>query len=422
MKFYIKTFGCRANASESDKIAIELQEKGHETSSISESDIILINSCAVTNKAIREVRQYLNQTKKINPKIQIYLTGCAATLWIKNKQIKKDESVRLVSNISKLDLVNLLAAQYKSKSWDSAQTKKDYGKFLNSGRLMVKIQDGCDYFCTFCIVPYLRGRSISYHPKKITEYINRIDNQTRVNEVIITGINLGLYNYSLPRLLSQICKQTNVTKISYGSLYPENISQKFLQLYQTKLRSKLSNFFHIPLQSACPRILKLMNRRYTIEEFDAKVRLLKKQIPDALISTDIIVGFISETEKDFLITYDYLKNSSIVKAHIFPYSQREHTTANLLAKQFPTLSVSVKKQRALILRELFKEKLFQYQQRIIGQTKECLILKRLINNQYLGILNSNLEVIINTPKKLAKEMVNVKIVGLKRGKLVGQQI
>jgi threonylcarbamoyladenosine tRNA methylthiotransferase MtaB len=416
MRFHIHTFGCRVNMAESDKLALELLELGLENTARGEADLVVINSCAITAKAVREVRQLVNQIKQQKPKTKVWVTGCAATLWQKTGESGKPADC-LVDNEHKSQLAQLIKKDFALKS-ESKKSLQPFGKFLGSTRLMVKVQDGCDYFCTYCIVPHLRGRSVGADPSSVLKYIMGIAKEISVNEVVLSGINLGLY-LEFTTLVKLLLKKTIIPKLSFGSLYMENINSDFLGLYQSSDRGRLTRYLHVPLQSGSAKILGLMNRRYTLGEFTVKLNDLVQTVPDALLATDIIVGFLGETATDFEATYTYLKNSPIVRAHIFKYSRRELTAGELMAKYHKEPTPQDKTKRSQALHQLFKQKLGHFQEALIGQRKRALILRQL-REGYLGLLDNGLEIIIPGGRQLANGFVNVQIEQVKQAKIVAR--
>jgi len=420
MHFYIHTFGCRVNSAESTKLATELLTFGFQETDLKQTDLLIINSCAVTQKAVRELRQFINQARSQNPQAVIYLTGCAATLWQKTSILPGQ--INIITNFKKNKLSQIIAQKF-NRSKIHVKSDKPWGKFLQSSRLMVKVQDGCDYFCTYCIVPYLRGLSVSYEPDTIIEYINSAIRKNPINEVILTGINLGLYKtkdqQDFANLIEQVLKQTTVPKISFGSLYTENLNQGFFNLYQSVSAFRLTRYFHIPVQSGSNKILGLMKRRYNLEEFSDRVNQLAKTVPDALLATDVIVGFLEESEQNFKETYQYLCQSPFVRAHIFKYSKREFTAGYYLAKRLRDPSETEKTKRSKILHELFIKKMAVFQSNLLGQTKRALIINRKADYA-LGFLDNGLEIIIPGGGQLANGFVNVQIEQVKQAKIIAR--
>jgi len=326
--FSIITFGCRTNQAESRLIGEELvnasmkpargwSASGRQCNNETIADLVIINACAVTAKAEKEVRQYIRRVKRENPQCLLLITGCFTD---KTKVIPKK------------DLIN-------------NQSHKAYyqDKYSLSGKAVVKIQDGCNHFCTYCIVPYLRGRSKSRPAEKIIREIKGLEIR-KIKEVILTGIDIADYK-NLPKLLKLILAQTNIKKISFGSINIEAFNQDFLKLFPN---SRLSSHFHIPLQSGCDETLKRMNRKYSISNFQLQLSNIQKEIPGFTLSTDIIVGFPGETDTEFDESLRSLKGLKglITKIHVFRYSPRTGTLAAKMEKKWGKIREQTKKERA----------------------------------------------------------------------------
>jgi len=350
--FFSYVFGCRVNEAEKVVMDKKLMELGFIWRDDT-PDFYIINSCAVTGKAEREVRQHIYQTRKKFPHTKIVVTGCAATNWIKNKTAIRDVNI-LIPNTQKSTLPDMIQ-QLSLPSYQRGNTGISYhDKFLDCGRLMVKIQDGCDRFCSYCIVPLLRGKPHSRLTHDIVKEIKQYDDQ--VVEVILTAINTECFGKdtgeTLIQLIDAILKKTSIPFISFGSIHPWSITDDFLSYYQSIMPTgRFIPFFHIPIQSGSNTILKLMNRGYTKEEMLEKLQKIKKINPDAFIGTDIIVGFPGETEKEFKETYNFLKSAPIDKIHVFRYSERPGTPA----KKFPNEPTPAeKRERSRLLIEIEK--------------------------------------------------------------------
>jgi len=425
--FFSFSFGCRVNEAEKVTLDKKLLEMGFLWSE-KNPDFYIINSCAVTGKAEREVRQHIYQIRKKFPKTKIVVTGCAATNWVKNSLMVQGVDL-LIQNSDKQSIPRRLMChpeprikvRGKLREGSSPDVRQDapqdsspdligirmtskpyspditnyYDKFLHSGRLMVKIQDGCDRFCSYCIVPYLRGKPKSKRIAKIIAEIQsyaqschsrsnplrlsetsresrekNLDSRLRgndrkklnndiniLNEVILTAINTGCFGKdtgeTLIELIDAILKQTSVPKISFGSIHPWSITDEFLEYYRSILpTNRFIPFFHIPIQSGSNTILKLMNRGYTIEEIYRKLKEIKKINPDTFIGTDIIVGFPGETEKEFQETYEFLQKAPIDKIHVFRYSPRPGTTAEKFKKIYDESTPEEKRRRAKMIIEI----------------------------------------------------------------------
>jgi len=349
----------------------------------------IINSCSVTGKAEREVRQHIYQIRKKFPKTIIVVTGCAATNWIKNNITVNGVDV-LVENDKKESipaLLQTLQSRILTPKRINPELHKAYqrvntlpyvhDKFLASGRLMIKIQDGCDRFCSYCIVAHLRGKP---HSRTIKEIIHTIKeyssskarsspkkvlvrqlagSNNKISEVILTAINTECFGKdtgeTLGELIDAILTQTSIPNISFGSIHPWSITDEFLAYYQTIMpTNRFVPFFHIPIQSGSNKMLQLMTRGYTKEELSTTLKKIRSINPDAFIGTDIIVGFPGETEKEFNETYEFLKTAAIDKIHVFRFSARPGTAAEKLCKVYGEPTPQEKQERAKRLRELKK--------------------------------------------------------------------
>ncbi len=360
------SFGCRVNEAEKQVLDKKLLEAGFSWNE-NNPEFYIINSCAVTGKAEREVRQHIYQIRKKYPKTKIIATGCSATLWLKNNILltevdywienkEKNTIAEFMFSLSSRD--SCLPAGRASSKTPRNDISSD--KFIKSGRIMIKIQDGCDRFCSYCVVLFTRGRATS---KTIAEIVKEIQQITLpIQEIILTAINTEYFGRNtgetLTELVDSILTHTKVDRVSFGSIHPWSITPKFLSWYKkNKNNHRFVHFFHIPIQSGSNIILKLMNRQYTKEEILKKLQTLHTINPKALIATDVIVGFPGETEREFRETYDFLKNSPISKFHVFRYSPRPETAAmNLLNEP----AHQEKRERAKNLAELGKKKYNSY--------------------------------------------------------------
>lgn len=420
------SFGCRVNQAEQEEIDKQLVSFGFLKTEDNPS-LFIINTCAVTGKAEREARQLINQTRRKWPKTKIAISGCAATHWI--KQRKKISHVDYVfDNTSKEYLACLLLQKLNLKISTKTnlfipETRMD--KYLRSGRLLVKIQDGCHRFCTFCIVSYLRGQPKS---RKIEDIIAKIkQNKKDIKEVILTAINTEAFGLdsgeNLINLIKTIIDQTSIERVSFGSIHPWSITDEFIDFYKKIAHNKrLVNFFHIPLQSGSNKILSFMKRGYTREELLEKLNSIKKINPLVLIGTDIIVGFLEEEDDDFEETYNFLKESPISKFHIFRFSKREGTAAYFMAKRLNEPSGYIKKKRAKILAELAREKYQKFLQKHIGNAFKALFLTKRRNGFQQALLDNQTPVWIETNNNIAGEIKTVKIERLKRDTLLGKMV
>lgn len=430
LSFYTYSFGCRVNQAEKEVIDREMQNIGFSLKTVN-PDISIINTCAVTHKAEREAKQLIYKLKRDNPEGQIVVTGCSATYWKKNNLIKNLPIDLVINNINKEFLVKILQKRLSSQSSSDLGGQNSHGKvqsrkldkYLNSGRVLIKIQDGCQRFCSYCIVPYLRGEPKSYNIKEIISQINQHKN---LNEVILTAINTEAFGLDtkekMVTLIDQTIEVTKIPRISFGSIHPWSVNKEFLNYYRKILSLKrLVNFFHVPVQSGSNRILNLMKRGYTREEMIEKLIKLHNINPMALISTDVIVGFLDESEKDFQDTYDFLEKSPVSKFHIFRFSNRDNTAAHYMAKNLKEPSYKTKVKRAKILADLGKKKYEAFLKKNVGRCSSVLFLKTKFGDYQEALLDNQLPIYIKVTMPIQpRRLYEAEILKYKKGRLFGK--
>ncbi len=336
MKAVVFTLGCKVNECESESLIAGLKERGYEVSDkLEKADLYIINTCAITAEAEKKSRQTASRIKKLNPSAKVVFTGCAAEK--DYKAFADKSSAYLITGVFNKN--NILTALEKSGVMIAEQSEKYEelpAPLSLKTRAFIKVQDGCNSFCTYCIIPHLRGRSRSRAPEKVRKEIDGLN----CSEAIITGINLSDYRYGETDLAGLITALKGVNaRIRLGSLEARVIDDRLL----TAL-SDLNNFaphFHLSLQSGSNAVLKKMNRKYTREEFIEKVALIRKYFPLAGITTDIIAGFPTETEEDFLGTLSIIDEVKFSDIHPFIFSPREGTPAY----KMPDLPPEIKKER-----------------------------------------------------------------------------
>jgi threonylcarbamoyladenosine tRNA methylthiotransferase MtaB len=445
-------FGCRVNEAEKVVLDRKLTESGLIYNN-DHPDYFIINSCAVTQKAEHEVRQFISQTRKKFPWTKIIVTGCAATNW-RNQKISINEVDYIVENNKKNEIPSLINNIFcHSREGGNPEVKDDGSptrladsprlrqveagapakrvrsgmtvandttdKFLNSGRLMIKIQDGCNRFCSYCIVPYLRGKPSTRKTQDIIDQINGYNDS--VKEIILTAINteyFGKVNQeSLPQLLDAILTKTKVERISFGSIHPWSITDEFISWYKRNADNpRFVHFFHIPIQSGSDKILRLMNRAYTSNDILTKINLIQKINPLALIGTDIIVGFPGESDVDFKETYKFLEKSPISKFHIFRFSPRIGTKAAIMEKQLNKVNSNDKIARSHQLIELGKQKYQNFVEKLVGNTSKGLTLISKNNKQEI-ILENQFPIVLKDNHLNPGEIIQVLVSKSKNGEI-----
>ncbi|MFZ2171064.1 MAG: tRNA (N(6)-L-threonylcarbamoyladenosine(37)-C(2))-methylthiotransferase MtaB [Methylococcaceae bacterium] len=365
MKIHLKTLGCRLNEAELETWAQAFQKSGHQlTRQAQAANLIVINSCAVTQDAARKSRNLIRKIHRDNPQAKLVVSGCYATL-------NEDEAASLmgvdlvVSNRDKDQLVEKTLTGLNMDAMPAMSTEPGEISLFTRGRqrAFVKVQDGCRYRCTFCIVTVARGEEMSRPVQAVIEEINTLHRQG-INEVILTGVHLGGYGSDLGNNLSDLIKailaKTDIPRLRLGSLEPWELPGDFFELFRNP---RLMPHLHLPLQSGSDTVLRRMARRCKTEEFAAIVSQLRRQIPHFNITTDIIVGFPGETEQEWQDSFDFIKQTGFGHIHIFTYSSREGTKAATLPNQ---VANEIKKQRSRQLHQLADEMKLKFCQDNIG--------------------------------------------------------
>lgn len=404
------TLGCKVNKYESDALMENLSLKGYETTDkLEPADIYVINTCAVTGEAEKKSRQMIARCKKFNKNAKVFICGCASQ---KNAKQFLDKGVDFVGGtagkIKISEYIDELAKNDKNivkKREKIEKLPKDYEDDLfamqTRTRAYIKIQDGCNNFCTYCIIPYLRGRSRSRAIMSIINEANALDEN--VKEIVLTGINVTDYKIDNEKGLLTLLRELDKLgkRIRLSSIEDTIMDEGFV-----KGLSELDNFcphFHLSLQSGSDGVLKRMNRHYKAEDFENSIKLIRKYFPDAGITTDVIVGFPGESEEEFKECYDFIEKVKFSMLHIFQYSQREGTVASKLYKD---LSPKVKQERFEKLDQLnkkLKEKFFKTNKR--GQV----LVEEKNEEYYVGYTKNYIKCYIKSKEDLTNRVVNVKI-------------
>lgn len=334
-KVSFHTLGCKLNFSETSTIAREFQKGGYTRVNANESsDICVINSCSVTDHADKKCRNLIRKLHRENPEAVIAVTGCYAQL--KPEEIAKIEGVDLViSNNDKtrlFDLVRGVASKGRANIYacELDQLTSFFSAFSSADRTraFLKVQDGCDYKCAYCTIPYARGNSRNIAIKEVVAQAELIA-QSGQKEIVITGINTGDFGKTTGEkfinLLRQLDQIEGIERYRISSIEPNLLTDEIIEFCSKS--TKFQPHFHIPIQSGCDKILGLMRRRYTTDTFRARIEVLRRFIPDVFIGIDVIVGFPGETDEDFMQTYSFLESVNPAYLHIFPYSERANTPA-----------------------------------------------------------------------------------------------
>ena len=380
VSFY--TLGCKVNQYETNAMIQKFKEAGYEIVDMNNnlSDICVVNTCTVTNISDRKSRHELRKVKEKNKNAIIVATGCYAQ--VSKEELEEMPEIDIVlGNTEKKDIVKYVEEFINNKEKivgiDDIGLQKEFSEmgqitYTEKTRAVIKIQDGCNQFCSYCIIPYARGRVRSRRPEEIIKEIKKIA-QKGIKEVVITGIHISSYGRDfnnengLIELLENLNDIDGIQRIRLGSLEPKIITEEFVQRL-TKL-DKMCHHFHLSLQSGCDETLKRMNRKYTTQEFREIVQRLRKYYDDVILTTDVIVGFPGETEEEFNKTFEFLKEIKFYKMHVFPYSKRKGTRAAEMKEQ---VDGNIKEQRSRILITLSNENQKEYNVSLIGKKVEVL--------------------------------------------------
>lgn len=379
----IHSLGCKVNSYEAESMEQLLKQAGYTIVPFDENitaDIYIINTCSVTNIADRKSRQMLHKSKKINPDAIVVAAGCYVNA--DTKKAAEDNAVDIVlGNNCKINIVEALENYYKDKNNSEMvvdfKERQEYEELKldevsTHTRAYIKIQDGCNQFCSYCIIPYTRGRIRSRDIDEIEEEVTKLVSKG-FKEVVLTGIHLTSYGVdnnrgSLLEVIMRLDKIEGLQRIRLGSLEPRVITEEFAKTLSSS--KKICPHFHLSLQSGCDTVLKRMNRKYTTQEYYDKCCILRKYFNNPAITTDVIVGFPQETEEEFEATKVFLEKVHFYEMHIFKYSRRKGTVADRMEGQ---VDEKVKTQRSAILLELENKMSKEYRQQHIGKTEEVLI-------------------------------------------------
>ena len=382
-KAAVHNLGCKVNAYETEAMQQLLEEAGYEIVPFGEkADVYLINTCTVTNIADRKSRQMLHKARKLNPDAIVVAAGCYAQT--DTEKLKNDQTVNLIlGNNQKHQIVEVLEAYEKEHKKElrviEINRTKEYENLSISRtaehvRASIKVQDGCNQFCTYCIIPYARGRVRSRKPEEITAEIRTLADRG-YQEVVLTGIHLSSYGVdfkeekeNLLSLIQAVHEIEAIRRIRLGSLEPRIITEEFME--GIAALPKVCPHFHLSLQSGCDRTLERMNRRYSAAEYREKCEMIRRYYPSPALTTDVITGFPGETEEDFRESFEFVKSIHFYETHIFKYSRRQGTKAASMDGQ---LTEAVKAQRSEILLKLNEQRETEYEEAMLGKELEILL-------------------------------------------------
>ena len=387
-KAALHNLGCKVNAYETEAMQQMLESAGYEIVDFHESaDVYVINTCSVTNMADRKSRQMIHRAKKMNPEAVVVAAGCYVQT--KEAEAVADEAIDIIiGNNKKYELVTKLDEFFRDHGkiddvLDINDQNQEFEELYmdkpsEHTRAFIKVQDGCNQFCSYCIIPYARGRVRSRNLESVLDEVNRLA-QNGYQEVVLTGIHLSSYlseqlqedgsktEVTLLKLIQEIHKVDGIRRIRLGSLEPKVVTEEFAS--ELAKLEKVCPHFHLSLQSGCDATLQRMNRKYTAEEYAKGCQVLRKYFAHPAITTDVIVGFPGETEEEFLITKKFLEQIHFFEMHIFQYSKRQGTRAAVMKDQIPE---TVKKIRSAELIELGEKMSDEFRQYYLGREEEVL--------------------------------------------------
>lgn len=432
-KVALHNLGCKVNAYETEAMQELLERHGYEIVPFQEgADVYIINTCTVTNMADRKSRQMLHKARKMNPDSIVVACGCYV-------QAKKDDIPEgidiVVGNNKKQNIVEILENYEREQNKEAGNVEEDgrkdaadtYQEILDIGhekayedlhlstaaehtRAYIKVQDGCNQFCSYCIIPFARGRVRSRSRDSVLEEVKTLA-ANGYKEVVLTGIHLSSYGIdnddNLLSLILAIHDVDGIERIRLGSLEPRIITEEFAQTI-SKL-PKMCPHFHLSLQSGCDATLKRMNRRYTAEEYYEKCQLLRKYFHNPALTTDVIVGFPGETEEEFAESKAFVDKVDFYETHIFKYSRREGTKAAAMENQ---VQDQIKAKRSAELLELNRKKQAAYEEKLVGTTQEVLIEEKIVRDGeelQVGHTKEYVKIGVKNPNNLTNQLVNVEI-------------
>ena len=458
MKVHFISLGCKTNQYETNAMEQSFINKGYEIVKEGKADIYIVNTCSVTNIAERKSRQMLRRAKNFNQNAIIVALGCYAQ--VAKDEISKMKEVDLILGINeKNNIVEIIEDYIKNNINKEIVTdvmnQKQYEEFgtvtyTEANRAVVKIQDGCDRFCTYCIIPFARGRVRSRDAENIIKEIKQIADKG-IKEVVLTGIHIASYGkdfdkekvenyrkiygytdtyekfdpkddlatggFRLIELLEQLNKIDKIERIRLGSIEPKLITEEFIERL-SKLE-KICNHFHLSLQSGCNETLKRMNRRYTTEEFEKSLELIRKKFKDVMITTDIIVGFPGETDEEFEKTYNFLDKIKLYKIHTFKYSPKKGTVAEKMEEQ---VEGNIKELRSEKIISLSDKNQQEYNKKYIGKELDVLFEEMDNDGYFKGHTSNYMLVKVKTNKNLENNIKKIRIKDVDGLELIGEEL
>ena len=422
------TLGCKVNQYETEAMLELFEKEGYEKAETEDyADVYVINTCTVTHMSDRKSRQYIRRMKKKNPDAIIAVVGCYSQVSPEeilsidevNLVMGTNDRKKIVEEVKKIDAsrkVSTVDDIMKVKAFEEIEINKTNGKT----RAFLKIQDGCDRYCSYCIIPYARGRVRSRDLESIVKEVENLASNG-YKEVVLTGIHVASYGKDIKDSdikLLDVIKQINdiegIERIRLSSVEPILFTDEFVEAVSTM--DKVCPHYHLSLQSGCDETLKRMKRRYTTEEYKTIVDRLRAAIPNVSITTDVIVGFPGETNEEFDKTYEFLKDIELTHMHIFKYSPRKGTPAATMENQ---VDPSTKHERSEKLLQLNEENFKKFGQKMLDKEFNVLFEQKVGDNKFEGLTENYVKVIVESDKDLSEQILKVKITDVKNEFLEG---
>ena len=410
------TLGCKLNFAESSQIYSFFKEKGFKLVPFSQvADFYVINTCTVTANANKKSRNAIQRAISKNKNAIVIVTGCYTQTGLEElKKIDgidyifgandKEEIKKIIDHAAKFDSPGIITTEHKEmKTFFPAVSQDD------RTRTFLKIQDGCDYFCSYCTIPYARGRSRNMSIKDVLQKIEE-EVEKGTKEIILTGVNIGDFGKSTSEsfydLLKAIVQQNKIPRLRIGSIEPDLLNEDIIKLIADS--EIIMPHFHIPLQSGDNELLKIMKRKYTTELFKNRIDYIRKHIPDAFIGIDLIVGMNGETNEIFERSYNFIMSLDISYIHYFQYSERKNTPALNFT---PKVSSQVKNERAKLINQLCEEKNKKFLEKNIGKTQNVLFESKKKNDKIFGFTENYIRVSAPLKPELINKIIPVKLKG-----------
>ena len=420
LKVALHNLGCKVNAYETEAMAQKLEDAGYEIVPFNEkADVYIINTCSVTNMADRKSRQMLHKAKKMNEDAVVVAAGCYVQT--ATEKLLEDLSVDiLIGNNKKKDIVEELQKYFDDNKYNknvidinatNEYEELELATVTEHTRAYIKIQDGCNQFCSYCIIPYARGRIRSREFDNIKQEVTELA-QKGFKEIVLTGIHLSSYGNNENKLIDvveMIAGIEGVERIRLGSLEPNIVTEDFAK--RLAKVDKICPHFHLSMQSGCDNTLKRMNRHYTSDEYFEKCELLRKYFDNPAFTTDVIVGFPGETQEDYEISREFVKKVRFSELHVFKYSKRDGTVAAKMENQIPE---PVKTERSEDLIKVGENLTMEYRRKFIGK-KVSVLFEEIINvageNYWVGHTKEYITVIMKSDKDISGDIKNVSLIG-----------